>query len=76
MTRPAVALLLALVTTAGVGGQAPAPRPALTGTVIAVNQQSDSVTLIDLKTMTAYRHVRSSAGRTRPRPRPTAGPSS
>ena len=28
-----------------------------TGTVIAVNQQSDSVTLIDLKTMEAYRHV-------------------
>jgi DNA-binding beta-propeller fold protein YncE len=29
----------------------------LTGTVVVVNQQSDSVTLIDLKTMTAYRHV-------------------
>jgi DNA-binding beta-propeller fold protein YncE len=29
----------------------------LTGTVIAVNQQSESVTLIDLKTMEAYRHV-------------------
>ena len=29
----------------------------LTGTVVAVNQQSDSVTLIDLKTMEAYRHV-------------------
>jgi YVTN family beta-propeller protein len=36
----------------------PAPqRPSLTGTVVAVNQQSDSVTLIDLKTMEAYRHV-------------------
>jgi YVTN family beta-propeller protein len=34
-----------------------AGRVALTGTVVAVNQQSDSVTLIDLKTMTAYRHV-------------------
>ncbi len=34
-----------------------ARRPHLTGTVVAVNQQSDSVTLIDLKTMTAYRHV-------------------
>ena len=29
----------------------------LTGTVVAVNQQSDTVTLIDLKTMEAYRHV-------------------
>ncbi len=29
----------------------------LTGTVVAVNQQSDTVTLIDLKTMQAYRHV-------------------
>jgi YVTN family beta-propeller protein len=29
----------------------------LTGTVVVVNQQSDSVTLIDLKTMEAYRHV-------------------
>jgi YVTN family beta-propeller protein len=37
--------------------QAPARRPNLTGTVVAVNQQSDSVTLIDLKTMEAYRHV-------------------
>ena len=37
--------------------QTPAPRLSLTGTVVAVNQQSDSVTLIDLKAMTAYRHV-------------------
>ena len=37
--------------------QTPAPGTNLTGTVVAVNQQSDSVTLIDLKTMTAYRHV-------------------
>lgn len=35
------------------------PRTAnLTGTVVAVNQQSDSITLIDLKTMEAYRHVK------------------
>jgi YVTN family beta-propeller protein len=34
-----------------------AQPPALTGTVVVVNQQSDSVTLIDLKTMSAYRHV-------------------
>jgi YVTN family beta-propeller protein len=33
------------------------PRPSLSGTVVVVNQQSDSVTLIDLKTMAAYRHV-------------------
>jgi len=32
-------------------------RPALSGTVVVVNQQSDSVTLIDLKAMVAYRHV-------------------
>ncbi len=29
----------------------------LTGTVVVVNQESDSITLIDLKTMEAYRHV-------------------
>src|SRR5512144_2965402 len=34
-----------------------APAPNLTGTVIVVNQQSDSITLIDLKKMEAYRHV-------------------
>lgn len=37
--------------------QAAQPVPGLTGTVVAVNQQSDTVTLIDLKTMQAYRHV-------------------
>ena len=42
--------------------QTPAPRPALTGTVVAVNQQSDTITLIDLKTMEAYRHVPVVAG--------------
>lgn len=34
-----------------------AQRPSLTGTVVVVNQQSDTVSLVDLKTMTAYRHV-------------------
>ena len=34
----------------------------LTGTVVVVNQQSDSVTLIDLKTMEAYRNVPVVAG--------------
>ena len=37
-------------------------RANLTGTVVAVNQQSDSITLIDLKTMEAYRHVQVVAG--------------
>ncbi|MEZ5286635.1 MAG: YncE family protein [Vicinamibacterales bacterium] len=43
---------VALLAQAGRGGGA-----GLTGTVVVVNQQSDSVTLIDLKTMEAYRHV-------------------
>ncbi len=34
------------------------PKSSLTGTVIAVNQQADTITLIDLKTMEAYRHVK------------------
>ena len=42
--------------------QTPAPRPALTGTIVAVNQQSDTITLIDLRTMEAYRHVAVVAG--------------
>src|SRR5204863_2401451 len=33
------------------------PGAGLTGTVVVVNQQSDSITLIDLKRMEAYRHV-------------------
>ncbi|MGE3275232.1 MAG: cytochrome D1 domain-containing protein [Vicinamibacterales bacterium] len=37
--------------------QGAANRVNLTGTVVVVNQQADSVTLIDLKTMEAYRHV-------------------
>ena len=35
----------------------PAPVPGLAGTVVVVNQQSDTVTLVDVKTMEAYRHV-------------------
>jgi YVTN family beta-propeller protein len=63
MPRPLAIAALALLTTGAViGAQAPAPKVALTGTVVAVNQQSDSVTLIDLKTMTAYRHVQVVAG--------------
>lgn len=37
-----------------------AARPAvsgLAGTVVVVNQKSDSISLVDLRTMTAYRHV-------------------
>jgi YVTN family beta-propeller protein len=34
-----------------------APKVALSGTVVVVNQQADSITLIDLKTMEAYKHV-------------------
>jgi YVTN family beta-propeller protein len=49
----AVTFLLAAVTFAA----QPATLPNLTGTVVAVNQQSDTVTLIDLKAMQAYRHV-------------------
>src|SRR4030095_4147324 len=49
------ALTFAVALAAAVAAQ---PRlPNLTGTVIAVNQQSDTVTLIDLKAMEAYRHV-------------------
>jgi YVTN family beta-propeller protein len=55
-TAPA-AVLLTAAAFAALSAQTPAPRVALTGTVVAVNQQSDSVTLIDLKTMEAYRHV-------------------
>ena len=57
MLHRCFAAVVACALTAAVHGQAPAPRVPLTGTVVAVNQQSDSVTLIDLKTMTAYRHV-------------------
>src|ERR687891_863888 len=37
-------------------------RVNLTGTVVVVNQQSDTVTLVDLKTMEAYRNVPVVAG--------------
>jgi YVTN family beta-propeller protein len=49
-----IVLLAAALT---VPSSAQAPRVNLTGTVVAVNQQADSVTLIDLKTMQAYRNV-------------------
>ncbi|MFC1797416.1 YncE family protein, partial [Pseudomonadota bacterium] len=54
-----VALLAAVVCCpiAVAGNDAPGVPDALTGTVIVVNQASDTVTLIDLATMEAYRHV-------------------
>jgi YVTN family beta-propeller protein len=55
-----VAILAAAITTTFSAKQP--SRANLTGTVVAVNQQSDSVTLIDLKTMEAYRHVPVVAG--------------
>jgi YVTN family beta-propeller protein len=61
MIRTTAILFLALATL-GASAQRPPRRSTLSGTVIAVNQQSDSVTLIDLKTMEAYRHVPVVAG--------------
>jgi YVTN family beta-propeller protein len=59
MRQPhAAATLVALTATlSGVSAQPPEKRASLSGTVVVVNQASDSVSLIDLKTMTAYRHV-------------------
>ncbi len=51
------ALFAVTASTLPSSAQPAARRVDLTGTVVAVNQQSDSVTLIDLKTMAAYRHV-------------------
>jgi YVTN family beta-propeller protein len=53
---PRVALGVSLAWAAVTLGAQPA-GPGLTGTVVVVNQQSDTVTLVDLTTMTAYRHV-------------------
>jgi YVTN family beta-propeller protein len=53
--RHSLALPVVVALAATIGAQP--RRPNLTGTVVAVNQQSDTVTLIDLKTMAAYRHV-------------------
>src|SRR5215204_5616463 len=57
--------LLTLTAVVALAAAAPVAQPAranLSGTVVAVNQQSDTVTLIDLKTMEAYRHVPVVAG--------------
>src|SRR5690349_15461041 len=50
-------LLVATVVLSAVAVAAQPKGSNLSGTVVAVNQQSDTVTLIDLKTMEAYRHV-------------------
>jgi len=56
-------LALALATSAMTVFQTPAPRlPGLTGTVVVVNQQADTVTLVDLARLEAYRHVPVVAG--------------
>jgi len=56
--RTLAAALLVLTTTLSLSSaQTPGPRASLTGTVVVVNQQSDSITLVDLKAMQAYRHV-------------------
>jgi len=53
-TRFAVTIIAALVSATPLTAAA---SPGLTGTVVVVNQASDTVTLIDLETMEAYRHV-------------------
>jgi len=50
---PLIALILAM----GWINSTKAETDQLTGTVVVVNQGSDTVTLIDLATMEAYRHV-------------------
>src|SRR6185369_17947335 len=57
-----VAALAALIATISSSPAQTRGRASLTGTVVVVNQQSDSITLIDLKRMEAYRHVPVIAG--------------
>jgi YVTN family beta-propeller protein len=52
-----IAFLAAAAVAATPSAQSSGPRVNLTGTVVVVNQQSDTVTLVDLKTMEAYRNV-------------------
>src|SRR5918995_540811 len=54
MRKVAFVAIFALLCTVSAAQQT---KSTLTGTVIAVNQQSDTVTLVDLTTMTAYKHV-------------------
>lgn len=54
----AAALTLAVALQAPAGATQSSPSLlGLSGTVVVVNQQADSVTLVDLKTLEAYRHV-------------------
>lgn len=59
--RPFLALfVVALSLALPAGAHARKPNPVvrgLTGTVVVVNQRADSISLVDLRTMTAYRHV-------------------
>jgi YVTN family beta-propeller protein len=55
-------LIVLLAAAAIVAPSAQSAKVNLTGTVVVVNQQSDTVTLIDLKTMEAYRNVPVVAG--------------
>jgi len=57
--RHLLAVLCAVAAGSASGAAQPGGRRvALTGTVVVVNQQSDSVTLVDLQRMEAYRHVK------------------
>jgi len=56
-SHAAAALVALTATLSAVSMQTPGKPVNLTGTVVVVNQASDSVSLIDLKTMEAYRHV-------------------
>jgi YVTN family beta-propeller protein len=55
--RLVVAVVVVAAAISSLSAQPSGPAAALTGTVVVVNQQSDTVSLIDLKTMEAYRHV-------------------
>jgi YVTN family beta-propeller protein len=60
MARPLLLAILVALTASLSPSAAQAPaarRGSLYGTVVVVNQQSDSITLIDLRTLEAYRHV-------------------
>ena len=52
-----IAFLTAAAVASSLAAQTAGGRVNLTGTVVVVNQQSDTMTLVDLKTMEAYRHV-------------------
>lgn len=63
MLRASALGVVAFIVVALAAPRASSQQPAelsdipLTGTVVVVNQQADTVSLVDLKTMTAYRHV-------------------